>query len=165
MLVQGAGPWLVERANGQAKLLADSTDDKLDGSRSLVAAEHSIGNPSQKVYIKRHRRRRKVPNDSEQAAVSPKDSQQAAGSPKLAKTPDMEHVPPCAALVRTLGPVKLPSADAPHPAACRFGAAVQSAVGAPLAQLADGSADEVLARDRSYRSSSSLDLESIELDA
>ena len=83
---------LAERADGQVKLMAESTDDdELDLLPRLVTAESSTGSPSHTVGakgIKRYRRRRRVP----------KDSPPTVGSPKPASSPYAENGPDCSQL-------------------------------------------------------------------
>ena len=68
---------LVERADGQAKLMTESTDeDELDRLPILVPAESSTESPFRVVggtgRIKRHRRRQRVHKDSPPTVGSPK---------------------------------------------------------------------------------------------
>jgi len=90
---------LMERADGQAKLEAESTDDdELHRLPSLVTAESSTGSPSH--GIKRYRRRQRLP----------KDSPPTAGSPKPASSSYAENAPDRSQL--DLESIELDSLDA-----------------------------------------------------
>jgi len=91
--VKKSSAMLVERADGQAKLMTESADeDELDRLPILVPAESSTESPFRAVggtgRIKRHRRRQ----------GAHKDPPPTVGSPKPASSPNAENESDCSQL-------------------------------------------------------------------